>query len=246
MRRKPKLDSGYLFFLSSVTGIKERKIVPLKNADIEGINQLLGSLGFIRKNKWKKDLPSVSRKELMTLRFGLGCERKTVREIGEIFQVSGANVAEQVSRAVDSLRLPVNLKKLVGIALGVENSESQTLLHEIATEFSLDVNRLQLMAENHCVKNQIPKDSFFELLINKPATTPVIEHCILSVRTMNCLKNAKIKTISELAEKSEHEMLRVTNLGKICLLELKKVLAENGLEFRKHKRKSTRSLRLTQ
>ena len=53
----------------------------------------------------------------------------------------------------------------------------------------------------------------------------------LSVRAANCLKNANIKTIADLVQKTEMEMLKTKNFGKKSLNEIKEVLAEMGLGF---------------
>lgn len=53
----------------------------------------------------------------------------------------------------------------------------------------------------------------------------------LSVRAANCLKNANIKTIADLVQKTESEMLKTKNFGKKSLNEIKEVLAEMGLNL---------------
>ena len=53
----------------------------------------------------------------------------------------------------------------------------------------------------------------------------------LSVRAANCLKNANIKTIEDLVQKTEMEMLKTKNFGKKSLNEIKEVLAEMGLSL---------------
>jgi len=53
----------------------------------------------------------------------------------------------------------------------------------------------------------------------------------LSVRAANCLKNANIKSIGELVQRSENEMLKTKNFGKKSLNEIKEVLSEMGLEL---------------
>ncbi|MEE9232176.1 MAG: DNA-directed RNA polymerase subunit alpha [Nitrospirales bacterium] len=53
----------------------------------------------------------------------------------------------------------------------------------------------------------------------------------LSVRAANCLKNANIKSIGDLVQRSENEMLKTKNFGKKSLNEIKEVLAEMGLEL---------------
>ena len=60
----------------------------------------------------------------------------------------------------------------------------------------------------------------------------LIEELDLSVRSNNCLKRAGITTVMELTQKSEDEMMKVRNLGKKSLKEVKEKLAANGLHFR--------------
>ena len=45
----------------------------------------------------------------------------------------------------------------------------------------------------------------------------------------NCLKNANIKTIRDLVQKTESEMLKTKNFGKKSLNEIKEILLEMGL-----------------
>jgi DNA-directed RNA polymerase subunit alpha len=53
----------------------------------------------------------------------------------------------------------------------------------------------------------------------------------LSVRAANCLKNASIKTIGDLVQKTESEMLRTKNFGRKSLNEIKEILAGMGLSL---------------
>ena len=59
-----------------------------------------------------------------------------------------------------------------------------------------------------------------------------IEDLDLSVRSYNCLKRASITTVLELTEKSEEDMMKVKNLGKKSLKEIKEKLAGLGLSFK--------------
>jgi DNA-directed RNA polymerase subunit alpha len=56
-----------------------------------------------------------------------------------------------------------------------------------------------------------------------------IEELELSVRSFNCLKRANINTVEELTLKTEDDMMRVRNLGKKSLEEVKIKLEELGL-----------------
>ncbi|MCI6820967.1 MAG: DNA-directed RNA polymerase subunit alpha [Clostridiales bacterium] len=59
-----------------------------------------------------------------------------------------------------------------------------------------------------------------------------IEELELSVRSFNCLKRAAINTVEELTHKSEDDMMKVRNLGKKSLDEVKHKLEELGLSLR--------------
>ncbi len=56
-----------------------------------------------------------------------------------------------------------------------------------------------------------------------------VEELELSVRSYNCLKNANIRTIRELVQKSEAEMLKTKNFGRKSLNEIKEILHSMGL-----------------
>ena len=70
-------------------------------------------------------------------------------------------------------------------------------------------------------------------------TTPVVNEHLdksvdeleLSVRSYNCLKNANIRTIRELVNKTEPEMLRTKNFGRKSLNEIKEILTVMGLSL---------------
>ena len=63
-------------------------------------------------------------------------------------------------------------------------------------------------------------------LLNMP-----ISEIELSVRSSNCIKAAKIKTIRDLVVKSEAEMLKYRNFGKKSLEEIKKILTNLGISL---------------
>jgi len=58
-----------------------------------------------------------------------------------------------------------------------------------------------------------------------------IEELDLSVRSANCLKNANIRTLGDLVQRSEREMLSTKNFGRKSLDEIKEVLNTLGLSF---------------
>lgn len=66
-----------------------------------------------------------------------------------------------------------------------------------------------------------------------PPTSMSIDDMDLSVRSNNCLRRAGINTVEELIQKSEEDMMKVRNLGRKSLDEVKKKLADMGLSLRK-------------
>ena len=58
-----------------------------------------------------------------------------------------------------------------------------------------------------------------------------VDELELSVRSYNCLKNANIKSIRDLVQRSEREMLATKNFGKKSLNEIKDILHGMGLDF---------------
>ncbi len=58
-----------------------------------------------------------------------------------------------------------------------------------------------------------------------------VDEMELSVRSYNCLKNANIRTIGELVQKTEAEMLKTKNFGRKSLNEIKEILGGMGLSL---------------
>ncbi|HHT38461.1 MAG TPA: DNA-directed RNA polymerase subunit alpha [Mollicutes bacterium] len=65
----------------------------------------------------------------------------------------------------------------------------------------------------------------------KVLETP-IEELELSVRAYNCLKRASINNVQDLISKTENEMRKIRNLGKISLEEVVNKVKELGLSFK--------------
>jgi len=78
---------------------------------------------------------------------------------------------------------------------------------------------LEIMVE----KEEEEKDRVLEM---------AIEELDLSVRSYNCLKRAGVNTVEELIRKTEEDMMKVRNLGKKSLQEVKEKLASLGLALR--------------
>ncbi len=83
-----------------------------------------------------------------------------------------------------------------------------------------EINNVDVMVE----KEEEEKDKILE-------TT--IEELDLSVRSSNCLKRAGLDTVEELTNTTEEDLMKVRNLGKKSLAEIKVKIAELGLSLKK-------------
>ncbi len=61
-----------------------------------------------------------------------------------------------------------------------------------------------------------------------------VEELDLSQRSSNCLRRAGIQTVAELASKTEEDLIKVKNLGRKSLKEIKEKLEELELSFKKN------------
>jgi DNA-directed RNA polymerase subunit alpha len=69
----------------------------------------------------------------------------------------------------------------------------------------------------------------------KPEEDSILDQSIdsleLSIRSMNCLKNANIRTLRDLVSRSEKDMVEIRNFGDKSLREVRDKLEERGLGF---------------
>lgn len=77
-------------------------------------------------------------------------------------------------------------------------------------------------------ESDIPHETHVELNDNLFRSVDELE---LSVRASNCLKTASIRTIADLVQRSEAELLKTKNFGKKSLNEIKTILSEMGLHL---------------
>ncbi len=105
-------------------------------------------------------------------------------------------------------------------------SEAISLSAKILTEhlsLFVDLTDEAKNAEIMVEKEETHKEKMLEM---------TIEELDLSVRSYNCLKRASINTVQALTNKSESDMMKVRNLGKKSLEEVKAKLADLGLSLR--------------
>ena len=103
-----------------------------------------------------------------------------------------------------------------GVSIGAKIMQEHLNLF---IELTDNTDSLEIMVE----KEEDQKEKALEM---------TIEELELSVRSFNCLKRAAINTVEELTHRSEEDMMKVRNLGKKSLDEVKHKLEELGLDLR--------------
>ena len=103
-----------------------------------------------------------------------------------------------------------------GVSIGAKIMQEHLNLF---IELTDDTDSMEIMVE----KEESQKEKALEM---------TIEELELSVSSFNCLKRAAINTVEELTQRSEEDMMKVRNLGKKSLDEVKHKLEELGLELK--------------
>ena len=113
------------------------------------------------------------------------------------------------------------------------NSDGSTSPKD-AINHAANITRQQLayfMFNDSSAIKAVNEEEINEALEIKGILTKSIDEMELSVRSHNCLQAAGIKTISELVDKEENEMLKFKNFGRKSLTELQEKLGELDLQF---------------
>ena len=101
------------------------------------------------------------------------------------------------------------------------NQASQVLMHQLEVFVNYDKDAIEFEEEK---ENQTEEQSELKRLLAMS-----VNEIELSVRAANCLNNANITSVGQLATKSEADMLKYRNFGKKSLNEIKDKLVELGL-----------------
>jgi DNA-directed RNA polymerase subunit alpha len=131
--------------------------------------------------------------------------------------VSQARVGQQTD--YDKLTMEIHTDG----SITPENSlayAAKILKEQMQIFINFDEDRVEPEIENHADASMIQ--------VNENLYRSV-EDLELSVRSANCLRNADIKYIGELVQKTEAEMLKTKNFGRKSLNEIKQLLSEMGL-----------------
>lgn len=174
----------------------------------------------------------------MTARRGIGyvsAERNKSfnKNVGVIPIDSIYTPVTRVSYDVDKTRVEdkADLDKLF---IEVETNGAVTPQEAIGIASRMMIDHLEVMVE---LSQLAINDSFMseqQYTQNAQILELPIEDLDLSVRSYNCLKRAGINSVDELTQKSEEDMMKVRNLGKKSLKEVKQRLEDLGLSLARH------------
>lgn len=132
----------------------------------------------------------------------------------------------RVGRSTDYDRLVMELWTDGSITPQRAVSQAASIIMDYMDLFILEEEREEgELAESAAMASAAGDPSLNENLFKN------VDELELSVRASNCLKNANIKTIAELVQKSEYEMLKTKNFGRKSLNEIKEILHSMGLHL---------------
>jgi DNA-directed RNA polymerase subunit alpha len=149
---------------------------------------------------------------------------------------------------VDAIYTPiVNVKYAIENTRVEQRTDYEKLLMEVHTDGTIHpeeavkqasrilIQHLMIITDENITfdsKEEKKEDVVDEqvLQLRKILKTP-LEDLDLSVRAFNCLKAAKINSLSELVQYEQEDLMKFRNFGQKSLAEIEQVLAERGLHF---------------
>ena len=154
--------------------------------------------------------------------------------LGTIYTDAIYTPVEQVSYLSEPTRVGQNAK-YDKVTLEITTDGSITPAESVAWAAKILIDHLQLLTkvdEQVSEMDSVMKEAQGE--VQNKGLVMMIEDLDLSVRSYNCLKRAGIQTVEERTQKTEDEMMRVRNLGKKSLKEVKDKIYELGLSFKSY------------
>ncbi|MFW0072497.1 MAG: DNA-directed RNA polymerase subunit alpha [Coxiella-like endosymbiont] len=149
------------------------------------------------------------------------------RPVGILLLDASYSPVRRVTYAVENARVEkrTDLDKLL-----IDLETNGTLNPEEAIRCAATILQHQLVAFVDLKHEEYHSSSGQEDKIDPLLLRPV-DDLELTVRAANCLKAESIYYIGDLVERSENDLLKTPNLGRKSLIEIKSVLAQNGLSL---------------
>jgi DNA-directed RNA polymerase subunit alpha len=149
---------------------------------------------------------------------------------------------------IDSIYTPIkNVKYSIENTRVEQRTDFEKLIMDVATDGTIHpeeavkqasrilIQHLMIITDENITfdnKEEKKEDLVDEqtLQLRKVLKTP-LEDLDLSVRAFNCLKAAKINSLSELVQYEQEDLMKFRNFGQKSLAEIEQVLHERGLSF---------------
>lgn len=149
---------------------------------------------------------------------------------------------------IDSVFTPIkNVKYSIENTRVEQKTDYEKLIMEVTTDGTINpedavkqasrilIQHLMIITDENIsfdVRDTEKEDAVDEqtLQLRKILKTP-LEDLDLSVRAFNCLKAAKINSLSELVQYEQEELMKFRNFGQKSLSEIEQMLSERGLHF---------------
>lgn len=154
--------------------------------------------------------------------------------LGTIYTDAIYTPIEKISYQVEPTRVGQNAK-YDRVIFEIHTNGAITPQESIALGAKILIDHLDLLTNVHEMVQSLES----VIMDDKGETTNkglvmMIEDLDLSVRSYNCLKRAGIQTVEDLIMKTEDEMMKVRNLGKKSLKEVKDKIYDLGLSFKSY------------
>ncbi len=131
----------------------------------------------------------------------------------------------RVGRATDYDRLIMEIWTDGSITPDEAVSDAAAIVKEHMDLFISETEESAVVEDMETAESDTAESSFNDNLLKN------VDELELSVRSYNCLKNANIRTIAELVQKTEQEMLKTKNFGRKSLNEIKEIIEKMGLHL---------------
>ncbi|MCS6883981.1 MAG: DNA-directed RNA polymerase subunit alpha [Acidobacteriota bacterium] len=139
---------------------------------------------------------------------------------------------EKVNFQVYPVRVGDNTEDYEGLVLEVWTNGSVDPELSVGIAAKLIKDHMKIFSgENDRIESYLEQEQLPEIKTDDGLDMP-IEQLELSVRAYNCLRNADVRTLRELLQKSERELLMTRNFGRKSLNEIKEILSAMGLQLR--------------
>ena len=163
-----------------------------------------------------------------------GEQNKALHEslaVGVICTDSNYSPVRKVNYTVENTRVRFD-SRFDKLTLEVWTNGSITPQEAVSLSATLLIHHFEKFVNLADITRDINIEKDVETVEENKYENIAIEELDLSVRSYNCLKRAGISSVLELTDTTEEEMMKVKNLGKKSLKEIKEKLAGIGLSFK--------------